>query len=332
MGGVVATACGLLLFGARHAVADDARTPSASTSSGAGGAGEVPPSSEPPVSTGRKNVHGAPVAEPLRGTPVRENPDGEQDPVDAPDAAAPPPHASSLAPPPQIPRIRVENGAVLVPAGNYKLGTDDAKAPIPERPSRHGFVPAFWMDKTEVSVADYRACVDAGACARPRKSSARCTYDKNDGLLPVTCVHWSDATRYCRYQHKRLPTEAEWEAAARGPLENVGGSGCYVAVTLLSETTARSCFGDAPGRVGARPTARSPLGIDDMRGNVEEWVEDYYQELRGNGPPRAGASHVIRGGGWLSPPSQARVHSRSWGSVLEAGPNVGIRCARDAQP
>jgi formylglycine-generating enzyme required for sulfatase activity len=68
----------------------------------------------------------------------------------------------------------------------------------------------------------------------------------------------------------------------------------------------------------------------DMSGNVEEWVADYYVEHIAEGvAPRSGASRVLRGGGWLSPPSMARTTSRSWGSTLEAGPNVGFRCARD---
>lgn len=267
--------------------------------------------------------------------PGRESLDGEQDPVEAPDAGASalPQHpSSSLSPSASslMPRVRVEGGAVFVPAGVYTQGTESPKAPPYERPRRHVQVASFWIDRTEVSVGDYRACVNAGACPRPRKSSLRCTYDRTDPQLPVTCVRWADAVQYCRYKQKRLPTEAEWEAAARGPHGDVGGGGCYAQVTLVSESTARSCLGDAPGRVGTRAGGRSPMGVDDLRGNVEEWVEDYFQEVRGSGPPRAGSSHVLRGGGWLSPPSQARSYSRSWGSVIEAGPNVGFRCAKDA--
>jgi formylglycine-generating enzyme required for sulfatase activity len=82
--------------------------------------------------------------------------------------------------------------------------------------------------------------------------------------------------------------------------------------------------------VGTHPIGRSPFGVDDMSGNLEEWVEDYFHiRVSVEGVPRAGASHVLRGGGFLSPPSQAKVTSRNWGSVLEAGPNVGFRCARD---
>jgi formylglycine-generating enzyme required for sulfatase activity len=69
----------------------------------------------------------------------------------------------------------------------------------------------------------------------------------------------------------------------------------------------------------------------DLSGNVEEWTDDWYVESLGTGSaPRSGAAHVLRGGGWLSPPSMSRTTSRNWGSALEAGPNVGFRCARDS--
>ena len=73
----------------------------------------------------------------------------------------------------------------------------------------------------------------------------------------------------------------------------------------------------------------SPFGAFDMSGNVEEWVDDWYGETMSDLSPRAGASHVLRGGGWLTPPSLSKTTSRNWGSVREAGANVGFRCARD---
>jgi formylglycine-generating enzyme required for sulfatase activity len=84
--------------------------------------------------------------------------------------------------------------------------------------------------------------------------------------------------------------------------------------------------------VGAHPAGASVFGVLDLTGNVEEWTSDWYVESLGPGPaPRAGAAHVLRGGGWLSAPAVSRTTSRNWGSALEAGPNVGFRCVRDAE-
>ncbi len=189
----------------------------------------------------------------------------------------------------------------------------------------------YWIDRTEVTVAAYAACVAAGACRRPARTSSACTYDGTEPDWPVSCVHWSDAEAYCHFAKKRLPSEREWEFAARGQSQTAypwGSSrSCAEALTLLSELSSRSCSPNV-ARVGTHPSGASIFGVQDLSGNVEEWTADWYAESLGP-PPRAGSAHVLRGGGWMSPPSMARTTSRSWGSALEAGPNVGFRCARD---
>ena len=83
-------------------------------------------------------------------------------------------------------------------------------------------------------------------------------------------------------------------------------------------------------KVGSHPAGASTYGVLDLSGNVEEWTADWYVASVGRDPaPRAGAAHVLRGGGWLSNPSMAHTTSRNWGSAMEAGANVGFRCARD---
>jgi len=237
--------------------------------------------------------------------------------------------------PPVVVRQAVvaRDGMLRLPGGRFTMGSSNQRAPANERPVRAATVATFWMDRTEVTVAAYRACVAAGSCARPEHASAACTFDAGDPELPIACVHWRDADAYCRFAGKRLPTEREWEYAARGTVATAfpwgAGNSCTNAVTLVNDQSGRSCA-PRPARVGTHPAGASLFGVQDLSGNVEEWTADWYVESLSAGPaPRAGAAHVLRGGGWLSTPTQSRTTSRDWGSALEAGPNVGFRCARD---
>jgi serine/threonine-protein kinase len=246
-----------------------------------------------------------------------------------------PPAPAPKAPVPVRQPVIVKDGMARIPGGRFTMGSDDKKAPPNERPARVVFVPPFWIDRTEVTVGAYRACVERGACPRPVRSSASCTYDMGDPMLPVSCVPWTSAQAYCIAMNKRLPREVEWELAARGtspikyPWGGTSAVGCGHAVTLASDSSQRSCGRNRPARVGTHPGNASPFGVLDMSGNVEEWVADWYGETVSDLSPRAGASHVLRGGGWLSRPSESKTTSRNWGSAREAGPNVGFRCARD---
>ncbi len=261
----------------------------------------------------------------------------EDDPVDDEEE-----ERSSLPPvpspePARVQRIAVpaKDGMLRLPGGRFTRGSSETDAAPNERPARVATVPPFWIDRTEVTVGAYRACVDRGACAVPSRTSTSCTYDLADPLLPVSCVPWASANAYCVAQGKRLPREVEWEFAARGTgavRYPWGGSSpsCTTAVTLRHDATQRSCAKHSrPARAGTHPAGASVFGVLDLSGNVEEWVADFYAAHVSEFPPRAGASHVLRGGGWMSPPSASRTTSRSWGSTREAGPNVGFRCARD---
>jgi len=258
--------------------------------------------------------------------------EGEPDP-DEPAKGPPKPKVLAVA---HIKTVE-RDGMVLVPGGRFPMGLSFGKAVPPnERPQRIAQGPTFWIDKTEVTVAAYRACVEARHCERPQRSSAVCTYDAGDGELPVSCVRWADAEAYCRFAKRRLPSEVEWELAARGPAGYVYPWGnrlpdCKLANTLLRDNSGRTCA-PRPWRVGSVPANASVFGVLDLSGNVEEWTSDWYAEHLSDVAPRSGASHTLRGGGFQTTPSRSRASTRSWGSALEASANVGFRCARDATP
>lgn len=262
---------------------------------------------------------------------------GDDDDHGAP--TPPVPSASASAPKHVVPRLTVpqKDGMLRIPGGRFVMGSSERNAPENERPPRAVTLAPYWIDRTEVTVGAYRACVERGACKAPPRTNTLCTYDAGDPQLPISCVSWALADAYCRAMGRRLPTEAEWELAARGqqaaryPWGGMG-TGCGIAITLIKANSQRSCSPKLPARVGSRPAGASPFGVLDMAGNVEEWVADWYTASISFPPPAAGASHVLRGGGWLSTPLGARATARSWGSSLEAGPNVGMRCARDVHP
>lgn len=223
-----------------------------------------------------------------------------------------------------------------------------------EGPAAEVFVPAFSIDRVEVSVASYRACVEAGACKAPPDWVARLSQGRDDH--PVEAVTFWEAVRFCRARGGRLPTEAEWERAARGLGERLfpwgrhyreGLSNHGLPVSLRGQLDEgpgagarddRDGFADsAPG--GSFPAGASPYGVADLAGNVWEWTSGVFSHR----PPQAtetlapdgvlfGAERTVRGGGYLSPRSALRVTGR-WGlppgSRLRA---VGFRCVYDRVP
>jgi serine/threonine-protein kinase len=270
---------------------------------------------------------------PAGSAPWQDDGAEEEETHGAPVASAPPPSPAVGA---WVAHQTVEEvgGMLRLPGGRFTMGSSLKGAPRSER-ARPMVVGPFWIDRTETSVGEYEACVAAGECAPPRRTSAFCTAGRGVPSLPITCVRWEDARAYCRFAKKRLPTEAEWEFAARGTRRVAypwGGAGasCALAVTLVRDTSGQSCSPAGPAPVGSHPKGASAFGVLDLAGNVEEWVDDFWSESPpAGGRPASGASHVLRGGGWQSPPSRARTSSRSWASSMEAGPNVGFRCARD---
>jgi formylglycine-generating enzyme required for sulfatase activity len=197
---------------------------------------------------------------------------------------------------------RPEDGMVMVyvPAGEFLMGSSDAdvQADDDEKPQHTVYLDAYWIDQTEVTNAQYRKCVEAGTCRKPG-----CWDNENYNVpdQPVVCVSWDDAQAYAAWAGGRLPTEAEWEKAARGTDGRIypwGNSapGC-------NRANYAGCVG-RPATVGSYLTGASPYGALDTAGNVWEWTSSLYwpypyRSDDGREAPEAEGWRVLRGGAFF---------------------------------
>jgi formylglycine-generating enzyme required for sulfatase activity len=222
---------------------------------------------------------------------------------------------------------------VFVPAGPFMMGCNEAvddRCLAGEKPYHEVVLSAYHIDATEVTVGDYRACMQACVCSRPGPG-----FDPDaHASLPVVGVSLAQAGQFCGWLARRLPTEAEWEKAARGtdgrlfPWGNTAPA-CDQAAVLGCAFDAAS---GVPFPVGTfSPQGDSPYGARDMAGNVWEWVTDAYAAYDPHGPadpqgPDGGALRVWRGGSYLQPDADLRV-SRRFPATLPAYHALGFRCA-----
>lgn len=226
----------------------------------------------------------------------------------------------------------------FVPAGPFLMGSDrnDVNALAFEWPQRTVTLDAFWIDETEVTNGQYALCVAAGRCVPPisLRSATRQNYysDPAYANYPVIYVNWAEARDYCEWAGRRLPTEAEWEKAARGV------DGALYSWGNNAPSPARANFNRTRNdttAVGSYAEGASPFGALDMAGNVYEWVNDwylgaYYAEAPEANPlgPATGTSRVLRGGAWNSEGREIRAASRySYGPTRREN-FIGFRCAR----
>jgi formylglycine-generating enzyme required for sulfatase activity len=219
---------------------------------------------------------------------------------------------------------------VYVPAGTFQMGN-----PF-DIPGMHTiYLDAYWIDQTEVTNAEYAKCVQAGVCQRPSiaKSFTRPTYygDPQYADYPVIRIRWGDARDYCGWAGGRLPTEAEWEKAARGTDGRTypWGSNAPNADLLNYHNN----VGDTAA-VGSYPDGASPYGALDMLGNVWEYVADWWSVVEyGNPPdsnplgPASGTYKVVRGGDYASI-KKTMLWARSSIELTSDAWNYGFRCVR----
>ncbi len=223
-----------------------------------------------------------------------------------------------------------------VPAGEFRMGSENGKPN--EKPVHTVYLDAFWMDQTEVTNRQYAVCVSANKCDPPSftGSRTRSSYYGNSEFdkFPVIYVDWKQANAYCSWAGRRLPTEAEWEKAARGTDGRTYPWGSDAPNKNLLNYN--SNVGDTTA-VANYQNGVSPYGAHDMAGNVMEWVNDRYSETYYQGSPSsnpegpdAGDVRVIRGGSWYD----LDVHSAYRYEENQNFPtdHYGFRCALGISP
>ena len=232
---------------------------------------------------------------------------------------------------------------VYVPAGEFKMGSTEGQDD--EEPVHTVYLDGYWVDKYEVTNEQYEKCVASGACEASRLENDSYFIGANQ---PVVYVSWYDAQDYCEWAGRRLPSEAEWEKAARGtdertyPWGNESPSG-----ELLNYADSNTDYDwtdeseddgyEYTAPVGSYPEGASPYGALDMAGNAWEWVNDtysgdYYSQSPADNPegPTFWGTRVFRGGSWSCEPSAVRSSYRDRGDPLSWLHRIGFRCVTSA--
>ena len=224
---------------------------------------------------------------------------------------------------------------VYIPAGEFVIGSEaeDPCAHLDEQPKHKVYLNQYWIDQTEVTNAQYQKCVKAGMCVEPAScGQGESTYqDALKSDYPVTCLTWDEVGVYCGWVGGRLPTEAQWEKAARGTAE--------LKYPWGNEFESTNCNSEEGGIEGPMPVGsyslqgNSPYGLMDVSGNVWEWTADwydigYYSKASSQNPtgPKSGEHRSLRGGSWYANYCSVRTSYRYYDLPYGRSTGVGFRC------
>jgi len=275
--------------------------------------GEVAPATEAPSAL--------PTRIPIIPTPTPLPPPPTPTPLPT---NTPAPEEAEVTPAPAVTDIMVE-----IPAGSFAMGTDAGEPN--EAPAHEADLPAFMIDKFEVTNADFAVFVEAAGyetyAEKEGRTGWRAAYTEGKDSHPVVYVTFDDALAYCTWAGKRLPSEAEWEKAARGPEGFLfpWGNDWDSTQANVKESGLRGT-----AAVGSYPP--NGYGLCDMAGNVWEWVDSPYEAYPGSDYQDSKYSpdlRGLRGGGWFDDEGQVRAANRNAGDpTTTANDDIGFRCAQ----
>jgi formylglycine-generating enzyme required for sulfatase activity len=219
---------------------------------------------------------------------------------------------------------------VFIPAGTFTMGDTHGDGYDDEKPTHRLTVTDFWLDRTEVTNAQFSRFIQAGNTAQGEWQQ----YAKGKDQHPVVMVTWHDAIAYCRWADKRLPTEAEWEYAARGidGRKYPWGSAWEGSRVRFSGNHGR----ETTAQVGSYPSGTSLFNALDLAGNVWEWTASLYKQYPyvatdGREDPSASGLRITRGGSWINDMRDLRSASRSYFVPTYRSHLVGFRCGQSGQ-
>jgi formylglycine-generating enzyme required for sulfatase activity len=216
---------------------------------------------------------------------------------------------------------------VTIPAGQFQMGSENGDTD--EKPVHTVYVDQFEIGKYEITNDQYTQCVNAGICL-VRKNGVNGEIGDDEGLYPVAFVTWYDANDYCKWVGGRLPTEAEWEKAARGTDQRLFSWGEDIS---CDKANYGACGVGGTTPVGSYESGKSPYGLYDMVGNIAEWTSSLHQpypydENDGREDLNSSDYRVVRGGSWEDMAYYVRSAGRY--GVNSGAANFGFRCARDS--
>lgn len=242
-------------------------------------------------------------------------------------------------PPTNVPPSRLATAMITIPAGSFRMGIDGMAGLEDERPAHAVWLDAFLIDAVETTTARYAAFL--AATGHPAPEGWETVVVARHGEKPVVGVSWDDARRFCEWEGKRLPTEAEWERAARGTDEQRYPWGTAEPTRERANIGlgARFSYDQVLMAVGTYPLGVSAEGVHDLAGNVGEWVQDWYAIDYYEGSPRhnptgpaEGSFKVVRGGSWSDLAKYALTYARAKLPPETRNSFTGIRCAQSVRP